>query len=145
MRFRNPIIVWLLWLLIILLLSIVMGLKGKLGLAAIPYASQSNGFFSKMARGGVNKLDDKTCNLYGNAKNIDSFSRVSKLASELGVSEAAVALAYLTSQPFPTFPIIGCRTVPQLNDSLTAGELVLTAQQLSYLANSQPGNSHFYG
>jgi len=44
-----------------------------------------------------------------------------------------VALAYVLHQPFPTFPIIGPRTLRELLTSLPALGLRLTADELRWL------------
>jgi len=44
-----------------------------------------------------------------------------------------IVLGYLRSQPFPTIPIVGCRTVEQLRDSLNAAQVKLDPDQVSYL------------
>jgi aryl-alcohol dehydrogenase-like predicted oxidoreductase len=44
-----------------------------------------------------------------------------------------VILAYLTSQPFFVVPILGCKTIAQLNDSMSASDLTLTPAELAYL------------
>jgi aryl-alcohol dehydrogenase-like predicted oxidoreductase len=40
-------------------------------------------------------------------------------------------LAYLLSQPFVTVPIVGCRTLGQLVDSLAAADLRLSSEELA--------------
>lgn len=60
--------------------------------------------------------------------------RARALASELGVSANQVALAWVLNQPFPTWAVIGARTIPQLEESVAAADLELTAAQVRWLA-----------
>ena len=55
------------------------------------------------------------------------------VAGELGGTVAQVAIAWLLAQPGVTAPIIGPRTLAQLEDLLPAAELRLTAQQVERL------------
>lgn len=48
-------------------------------------------------------------------------------ASELGVTPAAVALAWVRDRPEITAPVIGARTAAQLRESLSAAQLTLPA------------------
>lgn len=57
-----------------------------------------------------------------------------KLAQETGLSISQIVVAYLTSQPFATIPIVGCRTVAQMEDSMRAGDVRLTDEQVAWLA-----------
>ncbi|NJC72851.1 aldo/keto reductase [Planosporangium thailandense] len=56
-----------------------------------------------------------------------------KLAAELGHDPADVALAWLLSRPGVTAPIVGPRTIEQLDSSLRALELKLDGQALARL------------
>ena len=55
------------------------------------------------------------------------------MADELGASVAQVALAWLLAQPGVTAPIIGPRTLEQLEDLLPAAELTLDDEQVARL------------
>ena len=58
---------------------------------------------------------------------------VREVATARGVSMAAVALAWLADRPAVTSVILGARTVEQLDDNLTAADLVLTADEAARL------------
>jgi len=58
------------------------------------------------------------------------------LARQYGVSPNSIALAYLTSQPFPVSAIIGPRTVEQVVSSCEAADLRLSRQDLAFLDGS---------
>jgi aryl-alcohol dehydrogenase-like predicted oxidoreductase len=61
------------------------------------------------------------------------------LAQGLGESPANVALAWLLHNPVVTAPIIGPRTLDQLNDSIRATEIKLTPETLKRLDTLFPG------
>jgi len=48
-----------------------------------------------------------------------------------------VALAFLLCQDFPVFPIVGCRTVEQLDSSLGAATLRLELDEVDYLSDGR--------
>lgn len=56
---------------------------------------------------------------------------LSAIAMRRGAAIEAVVLAYLTSQPFVTVPIVGCRTVDQLESTLAGIDLRLDADELA--------------
>ena len=55
------------------------------------------------------------------------------LAEELGVSPAAVVVAYITSQKNPSIAIAGSSKVEQITDTLNGADLTLTEEQLAFL------------
>ena len=57
------------------------------------------------------------------------FGRSRALSKETGLSVNAIALAWLTSQPFPTFPIAGVSKMEHIEALREAGDAILTAQQ----------------
>ncbi|MBB6735022.1 aldo/keto reductase [Cohnella zeiphila] len=103
------------------------------GMAALPYSSQAQGLFAKWERGEYAKDDNRISPQYRSPENVGRFERCLALASELDVSVNRIVLAYLSSQPFPTVPIAGCRMSAQLRDSLSAAGLRLSKDQLAYL------------
>lgn len=112
-------------------------LHKETGMAAIPYSSQANGFFTKLEKAGSAPLADSIEKKYKSKENMGIFRRIKKLKEELGVSVGEIAISYLCSQPFTTIPIIGSRTVEQLKEGLKASELVLDANMLDFLKNGE--------
>lgn len=103
------------------------------GLAAIPYSSQAKGFFQKQP----DRLKPRDRELYWNEINLRRAEKVIHLAGKYGVSISAIVLGYLTGQPFVTIPVIGTRNVVQLQDSLRAAEVDLTAEDVAFLADDR--------
>src|SRR3954452_2176893 len=77
----------------------------------------------------------------------DVFEAVQAIAGERGVSMAQVALAWLHDRPLMTSVILGARTLEQLEDTLGAAGLHLTAEETARLdAASDPGAADYpYG
>jgi aryl-alcohol dehydrogenase-like predicted oxidoreductase len=63
----------------------------------------------------------------------------SSFCQELGEKEANVGLAWILANPDLTGPIIGPRTVDQLNDAIRATQIHLDAAALSRLDEIFPG------
>jgi aryl-alcohol dehydrogenase-like predicted oxidoreductase len=105
----------------------------RTGLAAIPYSSQAGGFFHRLGQGAHDRSWADLQRLYDKLENAWRCERALKLASDLSLSLTQVVLGYLLSQPFVTVPIVGCRTLGQLADSLQAAEVSLAPGQTDYL------------
>jgi aryl-alcohol dehydrogenase-like predicted oxidoreductase len=56
-----------------------------------------------------------------------------KISQQVGRSSAQVALAWLRYRDIPVIPIVGARSLSQLQDNLAGFELQLTAEQVSAL------------
>ncbi|QHW30508.1 aldo/keto reductase [Paenibacillus rhizovicinus] len=111
------------------------------GMAVIPFSSQANGFFSgRYARGreaGIQGSAAAVSRQYFNEASFDRLDRVQALAAELGAASSAVALAYLTSHPFPVYPIIGATKPEYMRESCAAGDLTLTPEQMRFLETGE--------
>lgn len=103
------------------------------GLTMIPYSSQSRGFFSKVANGGKAALSPDMVELYFSEENLRRLKVVQALAAQHNVAINDIVLAYLTSQAHTTVPIIGCSKPSQLEESVRACALQLSAAELQQL------------
>lgn len=95
------------------------------GLTIMPYTSQANGFFTKHAVSGRLNYDPSIKGPFESALNYARLRAVVRIAKQRSVSVTEVVLAYLTSQPTPTIPIIGPSHLDQLLDSLRNTDLHL--------------------
>jgi aryl-alcohol dehydrogenase-like predicted oxidoreductase len=59
--------------------------------------------------------------------------RVAEIAAKRGVSRAQVALAWLLAKPTVTAPIVGATKLSHLEEALSAVELKLSADEISFL------------
>jgi aryl-alcohol dehydrogenase-like predicted oxidoreductase len=109
------------------------------GLGLIPWSPLGGGLLGgileKLQAG--RRTDDET------RKEIDrhrsKLEKYEALCKRLGEPPAGVALAWLLSNPVVTAPIIGPRTVEQLDSSLRATEITLDERTLSELDEIFPG------
>ena len=60
---------------------------------------------------------------------------------QLGKSPIHVALAYVLAQPFPAVPLIGPRTLVELDDSLKALAITLTPEEVRWLDSGRRQSS----
>ena len=95
----------------------------RTGLGTMAYTSQARGWFTK-------DVAD-----YDTPANRARRLRAEHLASKSGSTANRVALAWLTNQPFPGIAIVGPNRMDQLSDCLAAGEVVLSAHHVTWLAN----------
>jgi len=95
-------------------------LHRRLGIAAIPFSSQANGFFTKLHRLG-GKPDERLRGTgYCSDVNVATYRLLAELAGKLGVTVTDLVLLYLLEQDIPTIPIVGCHTQDQLTQSMAA-------------------------
>lgn len=98
------------------------------------WSSQGRGFFTD--RAGRDKQDnEELVRVWYSEKNFGRRDRAIELAQRLGKSPIHVALAYVLAQPFPSVPLIGPRTLDELEDSLKALDIKLSAEDVAWLDN----------
>jgi predicted dehydrogenase/aryl-alcohol dehydrogenase-like predicted oxidoreductase len=105
----------------------------KTQMALLPWSSQARGFFVP-ERAHPDKKDDRS--LVESWYSDDNFKRQARaieVAKKYGAEPIVVALAWVLCQPFPTFPLIGPRTVQETRSSLAALDLQLTKKEMKYL------------
>ena len=98
-------------------------------LPCVCFSSQAKGFLTKMDASGEAVLTDKARRRYLCPENLEALNRARALSRETGLSVNAISLAWLTSQPFPTFPIAGASKMAQLEALREAGDACLTPEQ----------------
>ncbi|BCM93216.1 protein tas [Abditibacteriota bacterium] len=115
-----------------------LALHREMGLPAIPYSSQANGYFQKIAE--ARPLHSSIEATYDSELvrpiNRARFSRLEILSAQTGLSLTQLVLGWLRGHEFPVVPIIGPRSMAQLQDSLRAADVKLTAEQVSELVVS---------
>lgn len=103
------------------------------GMACVPFSSQAKGFFIKYHDGGASALSDKARRRFMTDYNMAIYDRLQALSAETGYSVGALSLAYLTCQPFATFPIVGVSRMSQVDALREAGDAVITVEQVMAL------------
>ena len=96
------------------------------------WSSGASGFFSGRFAPEIHE-NPEVERVYYRPDNWQRLERVRELAARKGASTTQVALAWVLSQPFPTFALIGPRTVAELDDCLGALALDLTADERAWL------------
>ena len=102
-------------------------------LACQPFSSQAKGFLAKMDALGEGALTDKARRRFLCDENLAVLQRAQALSRETGYSVGAISLAWLTSQPFPTFPIAGVSKMEHIAALKEAGDCILTPEQRDFL------------
>ena len=105
-------------------------------------SSPSDSRFGKVAEGDVWEMMRRA--LFTD-KNFEIVDAVGRAASQLGTTHTAVAVAWTLARPGVTSSIIGPRTVEQLEDNLTAGDLKLDAGVLKDLDRASRGPLTYLG
>lgn len=92
------------------------------GLLAMPYSSLAGGFFSKRLAGdaGVGMM---RLAAYETDANISREEWLRGYVLQQGCSITAACLAFLWAHPFPVVPLVGPRTLLQLEECLQAAEM----------------------
>ena len=100
------------------------------------WSSQGRGFFTN--RAGRDKRDnEELVRVWYSERNFERRDRAIELANRLGKSPIHVALAYVLAQPFPSVPLIGPRTLDELDDSLKALNINLTPDDVAWLEGGE--------
>jgi aryl-alcohol dehydrogenase-like predicted oxidoreductase len=73
---------------------------------------------------------------YVNDRGLRILTALEEVAEEQNATPAEVALAWLIAQPGIVAPIIGVRSVAQLNDLVNVGRLRLNKRQLDLLSTA---------
>ena len=97
------------------------------------WSSQARGFFLE-GKAAPNKKDDaELVRCWYAEDNFRRLERVKELAKKRGVLPVNVALAWVLNQPFPTFALIGPRTLEETRTSLPALGIELTEREMRWL------------
>jgi len=107
------------------------------GLGVIPWSPLAGGLLGGVATDGVRRRGDRQHKII--ERNRDKFERYEKMCADLGEQPANVALAWLLSNDVVTAPIIGPRTLEQLEGAMRAIEIELSAETLKTLDDIFPG------
>lgn len=103
------------------------------GLAVVPWSAQGQGYFDKLDRLGAAGLAEADRRKFDSPANRALYPKVKELAGRYHATVGAIALSYLLSQPFAVYPVIGPRTVDQLQASLAALAVTLTPEEVDHL------------
>jgi aryl-alcohol dehydrogenase-like predicted oxidoreductase len=116
------------------------------GLAIIPWSPTAGGFLTgRYRRGEPIPAGSRFDEFWGSGveeqfteRAFDILDVVVQLSAEKGCSPAQLALAWCGQQPGITSPVVGPRTVEQLNDLLGALDVILTDADRALLDRAAP-------
>jgi aryl-alcohol dehydrogenase-like predicted oxidoreductase len=100
-------------------------LTGKYQNGALPDGAR----FSDYLRGGGER-QQRMARRFVNARSLETAARLQVIADDLGVSLAALALAWSRQHAFVASTIFGASSVAQLEENLRAADLILDAETL---------------
>jgi aryl-alcohol dehydrogenase-like predicted oxidoreductase len=106
------------------------------GLGLIPYSPLAGG---ALAGGGMQGSGGRRSNLSLPAEDQQRLQEYESLCRSLGEEPANVGLAWLLHNPVVTAPIVGPRTVAQLESAVRAIDIELSAETLKRLDEIFPG------
>ena len=89
--------------------------------------------YSPLLAGGYTRPDKTPGEEYAAAGNAARLQTLAAVARETGATRNQVVLAWLISDSLPTIPLVGASSVDQLQESLDAVDLELTADQRARL------------
>lgn len=105
-------------------------LKSKIPVMA--YSTQAVGFFSKYLKSAEKELSFRA-KMFLNDRNIQKTEKVRILCDKLGCTPAALAIAYITSNPVKGFALIGNLKMEHVLDSLSNIDLELDPETINWL------------
>lgn len=101
-------------------------------LPLIAWSSQAEGFFAN--RFSPEDLsNEEIVEVYYNQENWEKLKRVNQLADKKGCLPIQISLAYVLSQPFPTFAVIGSENLEELEISIQASKIKLSLAEMNWL------------
>ncbi len=107
-----------------------------MGMGVMPWSPLKSGFLSgKFRRGDEGDVDTKRTGMVGvpSETDYDIIEAVADVASELGLSSASVALAWVRSRAGVSSTLVGARRLDQLKANLDSVGVTLSAGQMKKL------------
>jgi predicted dehydrogenase/aryl-alcohol dehydrogenase-like predicted oxidoreductase len=101
--------------------------------ALMSWSSQARGFFTERAHRDQSLNDEEMNRCWYSDDNWQRRDRVLELAKQKNVLPINIALAYVLCQPFPTFPLIGPRTLEEVRTSLPGLSMQLSEHEVKWL------------
>lgn len=98
----------------------------------LSWSSQARGFFTPRARPD-DRSDAELVRCWYSDENFQRKQRAAELAGKRGVPEISIALAWVLCQPFPTFSLIGPRTLAETRSSWQGLGVELSESEVRWL------------
>ena len=100
-------------------------------IANFSWSSQARGFFARADRNFT--ADGELVRCWYSDDNFERLERAKKLAKEKNVSPVVIAAAYVLTQKFPIYALIGPRSLAETHDSMTAFNVEITPDEAKWL------------
>ena len=101
--------------------------------AHMAWSSQARGFFTDRSAPDKLGVDQSLEHSWYSEDNFKRKDRAIELANAKGVLPINIAAAYVICQPFPSFALIGPRTLHENYTTMPGLDIELTKQELAYL------------
>jgi aryl-alcohol dehydrogenase-like predicted oxidoreductase len=110
-----------------------------MGMALIPWSPLGGGILCGVLQGAKEGRRTREPLLKSVEKLRPQIEAYEKLCKEIGKAPAHVALSWVLNNPVVTAPIIGPRTINQLEENVNASEIILSEEILNKLNEIWPG------
>ena len=97
----------------------------------LSWSSQARGYFAETPATGVSAAEILRC--WDSEDNRERRKRAGELAAKRGVTPMNIALAYVLTQPFPTFALFGPRSLQETRSSLPGFQVALSEAESAWL------------
>lgn len=101
----------------------------------LSWSSQARGFFLDGRAAPGKRDDEELVRCWYSEANFARLAKAKDLARKKNVATINIAAAYVLHQPFPTFALIGPRSLSETRTSLLALDVTLTTEEANWLAN----------
>jgi aryl-alcohol dehydrogenase-like predicted oxidoreductase len=102
-------------------------------IAHISWSSQARGYFLPADLRNRLPQDTRPETCFGSEANAARRARAEELAQRHGVTANNIALAWVLSQPFPSFALVGPRTVDEIDSTVQACGVELSSEDMLWL------------
>lgn len=96
------------------------------------WSSQARGFLTGRFR-PEDTSNAEMVRVWYNEANFERLARAETLARRKGVGIPEIAVAYVLSQPFPTFALVGPQTIEEMRTSALGLDVTLTPEEMRWL------------
>jgi aryl-alcohol dehydrogenase-like predicted oxidoreductase len=103
------------------------------GTAHFSWSSQARGYFFPEELRNRLPEDTRPETCFGGDANVERRRRAAELSIKYGVSANNLAVAWVLTQSFPSFALVGPRTVEEIDSSLAALDVVLAEEEVRWL------------
>jgi aryl-alcohol dehydrogenase-like predicted oxidoreductase len=103
------------------------------GAAHFSWSSQARGYFLPLELRDRLPEDTRPETCFGSEANAERRRRAEDLAKRLGVSAHNIATAWVLNQAFPSFALVGARTVEEIDSTLPGCGVDLSGEQVAWL------------